>query len=166
MDHGPCHRSVRLRKPANAFATRSTSGVATSTSINLRRLVAPRTSETDRRGNASALATALSAESVARPPSAGSTTRTTNAPSYSPPTTVADALGRTWIATRIFPVWSTRTCLPNAGSTAGSGRAHRHGRQTILGCVTTNRDDEPEAVYPAPRRPADPCVRDLRPYPR
>jgi hypothetical protein len=79
-------------------------------SISFRLLVAPRIRVTERCGIARALATAASAALVARPLSAGSTTRTTSAVSYSPPTSVDDAPGRTWISRRIGPVWPPATC--------------------------------------------------------
>jgi hypothetical protein len=71
---------------------------------------------TDRLGTAIALATARSAASVARPASAGSTTRTTSAPSYSPPTAVCDALGRTRISTRMLQCAVRASLTPAPGS--------------------------------------------------
>ena len=92
---------LRPRSRRSVVATESASCVATRISISFRRVVAPRTRLTDPTGTASAFATAARAASVARPASAGWGTRTTSAPSWSPPTAVFDALGRTWIATRI-----------------------------------------------------------------
>jgi hypothetical protein len=85
---------------------RSASAGWASISNSFRRLVEPRRSVTDRRGTLTARATARSTASVARPESAGSTTRTTRAPSWLPPTCVVEVPGRTWTCTRTSTVCS------------------------------------------------------------
>src|SRR6516164_2853889 len=82
----------------------STAGSAPATSTILRRLAAPATSVTAWRRTPNAAATAASAAAVARPSTARSLTRTTSAPSYSPPTPGLADPGRTQTAMRTAPV--------------------------------------------------------------
>ncbi len=120
LDCGTASMAYPLLSRPIASATHAASSPPTSMSTILFRLVVPRTRVTERRGSRNATATARNAASVAFPPSAGSATRTTSAPSNSPPTEVLDEPGRTWIPTRT----SSFSCTSSPSGALMRGELH------------------------------------------
>jgi hypothetical protein len=120
-----------LARSYRASSRSSVRGSAPATSSIFTRLRVPATSVTERRPTPNAAATEASAAAVAFPSAAGSLTRTTKAPSCSPPTPGRADPGRTRTATRTLPV-----CAPPRRPAAGSSRlrrpAPRPGRAWLL----------------------------------
>jgi len=109
---------ARSYRPSNCS---STLGSAPATSSIFTRLRDPATSVTEPWPTPNAAATEASAATVALPSTARSLTRTTRAPSCSPPTPGRADPGRTRTAIRTAPV-----CAPHAvPSASGPSRHHR-----------------------------------------
>jgi hypothetical protein len=101
-----------LAPPDRASSRSSVLGSAPATSSIFARLRAPATSVTEPRPTPNAAATDASTAAVAWPSTARSLTRTTRAPSCSPPTLGRAEPGRTRTAIRTPPVCARTACHP------------------------------------------------------